>query len=64
MSLIISLFGILTAAFLTITFWLSTRVFTLGAMSLPAMLMVCSLIYFYLMPALAFADGNAEHLGT
>ena len=63
MSLIISLFGILTAASLTVTFWLSTRVFTLGAMSLPAMLMVCSLIYFYLMPAFAFADGSAEHLG-
>ena len=64
MSLIISLFGILTAASLTVTFWLSTRVFTLGAMSLPAMLMVFSLIYFYLMPAFAFADGSAEHLGT
>ena len=63
MSLVISVFGIATLLFLTLAYFVSVRSFTLGAMSLPAMLLMTSFIYFYMMPLLSFADGPAAFLG-
>lgn len=63
MSLLVSDFGIVTLIFLVTAYFICARVFTLGAMSLPCMMLLTSFIYFYVMPALAFADDRAEFLG-
>lgn len=63
MSLVFSDFGIVTLVFLIGAYFASAHVFTLGAMSLPSMLLMTSFIYFFVMPALAFEGGRAEFLG-
>ena len=63
MSLIISDFGLLTLVFLVVAYVTSIQVFRLGAMSLPATLIMTLMIYYYLMPVLSFPDGRAEFLG-
>lgn len=63
MSLIVSEISLLTLAFLVYAYFVSTQTFTLGAMSLPAVLLSTTIIYFYLMPALSFAGRDADFLG-
>lgn len=63
MSLISSDISILTLFFLIGAYFVSAQVFTLGAMSLPCMLLATSIIYFYLMPVLAFPSGYVQFLG-
>lgn len=63
MSLVVSEFGMLTMAFMIYAYFVSARTFTLGAMSLPALMLSTSFIYFYLMPALSFTGRDAEFLG-
>jgi len=63
MSFLISDFGIVTLVFLVAAYFICAQMFTLGAMSLPCMMLLTSFIYFYVMPALAFADNHAEFMG-
>ncbi|MBG0812427.1 hypothetical protein IY145_24125 [Methylosinus sp. H3A] len=45
-------------ALLAIANFVSVQSFTLGAISLPCMLLMTSFVYFYLMPRLSSADGQ------
>jgi hypothetical protein len=55
--------GLFTFMSLLLTFIVGARVLPLGALSLPCMTAIASLIYFYLMPAVSLANGIDEYLG-
>jgi hypothetical protein len=64
MSLIVgNFFSIVTLAFLVVAYFSAAQAFTLGAMSLPCILLATSVIYFCVMPVLAFPDGKGQFLG-
>ncbi len=64
MELITSDISLLTLAAFAMTYVAAARFFTLGPLSLPCVTILTSIVYFYLMPALAFSGkGEAEFLG-
>jgi hypothetical protein len=63
MDLISTPVGLFTFMSLLLTFIVGARMLPLGALSLPCMTAITSLIYFYLMPAISVANGIDEFLG-
>ena len=63
MELIDTPVGLFTFMSLLLTFIVGARVLPLGALSLPCMTVITSVIYFYLMPAISLANGIDEFLG-
>jgi hypothetical protein len=63
MDLISTPVGLFTFMSLLLTFIVGARVLPLGALSLPCMTAITSVIYFYLMPAISLANGIDEFLG-
>jgi hypothetical protein len=63
MAVIVSDIGVFTFVVLVLAFLISARTFALGAMSLPCMTVMTSMIYFFAMPAISFAGGNVEFFG-
>lgn len=63
MELIDTSVGFLTLTLLMIVYLMFARALPFGAVSLPCMTALTSIIYFYFMPAIALAGGNNEFFG-
>lgn len=64
MGVVSTIFGSATAVAIVMLFFFFSKRFRLGALSLPCIALLTTLVYFYLMPAMALASGNDEYFGS